>query len=270
MCNGAEKTKTARDVYEQLLLSPLDWPLKTTRLQRHSVFDYRQRSLSPNISVAELYHANSKYFSSMTNEVAAASIDLPSFRADFISRRLAMLRRSNYAMLNVGPRWQTLLSNLSHPAVAKLYYACEVRIMANKSIGILEPGSGKVYIAKDLEEHSLDVLNKSIAAMACTSGADFSYPLIAVVVSFARNDFLFGCRGYRRTLVEAGQLCHEVVRTAADNAIHLDCHLEFIDRDVDEIIGCDGLEESVIALLCSRDGGQESNSRNATTLTEIP
>jgi hypothetical protein len=67
-----ERSRTPKDLYEELLLSPIEWPLKTTRIQKHSVSDYRQRSLSPNVSVAELYHVNSKYFPSMASEVGAA------------------------------------------------------------------------------------------------------------------------------------------------------------------------------------------------------
>lgn len=158
-------------------------------------------------------------------------------------RRSAILRRSEYTMLEVDPAWQALLSSLAHPALVQLYYTCEVRVVVNTTIGILEPISGLVYIAKEINEIHLDILKRSTAVLGNTPSGDLSFPLIAVVASFARNDLLFGVRGYRHALMEAGQLCHEIIRAAAAGGINLACYLEFIDTDVDQIMECDGLEE---------------------------
>ncbi|QOZ70139.1 hypothetical protein [Bradyrhizobium arachidis] len=155
-------------------------------------------------------------------------------------------------MLKVDPPWQALLSSLAHPALLQFYYTCEVRVVVNATIGILEPVSGVVYIAKQIDEIHLDSLKRSTAVLGNTPSEDLSFPLIAVVASFARNDLLFGARGYRHALMEAGQLCREITRAAAAGGIDLDCYLEFIDADVDQTMECDGLEECVVALLCSR------------------
>jgi hypothetical protein len=73
--------------------------------------------------------------------------------------------------------------------------------------------------------------------------------LMFLVGSLARNDLLYGARGYRRTLLEAGRVTEVALRESANTGIIARARLEFIDRTVDSVLESDGTEESVLVVI---------------------
>ena len=65
---------------------------------------------------------------------------------------------------------------------------------------------------------------------------------LLLAASFARNDVLFGPRGYRRTLMETGRLAEKFAQEAAQRNLTARPIYEFVDRDVDRVIYADGVE----------------------------
>jgi hypothetical protein len=70
-----------------------------------------------------------------------------------------------------------------------------------------------------------------------------------VIGNFARNDLLFGARGYRRTLIEAGRVTEKIRELAVALKLGPRLRLEFADRVADEILECDGVEERILAVV---------------------
>src|SRR5207244_1925091 len=71
----------------KVLNMPLDWPWKRVELGHLSHHRYRQRPLSRNVAIAELYHENSKLYAERLPELAAGLIDPEALRSEFVRRR---------------------------------------------------------------------------------------------------------------------------------------------------------------------------------------
>jgi hypothetical protein len=74
-------------------------------------------------------------------------------------------------------------------------------------------------------------------------------PLLFLIGNFARNDLLFGVRGYRRTLIEAGRVLEAALRMATQSGLAAQPRLEFADRTLDLILEAEGVEEGVVAVI---------------------
>lgn len=213
---------TATKLIDEVTYSSLDWPGKTVRLERDSLSSYCQRSASHQPSIAELYHENSKIYGAMANELAANRVDVQAVRAEFLKRRHAQLSALPTTQLD----WAPLLDQVRRTASRELFYALELRILTGDSMLVFNPLSGDLHKAKHFKSQG-----PSIRRMV-------------IVASFARNDILFGPRGYRRTLIEAGQLIAAILEITGGS-----CRLEFEDRALDRMIEADGVEESAIAVI---------------------
>src|SRR5262249_61608901 len=74
-------------------------------------------------------------------------------------------------------------------------------------------------------------------------------PMLFLIGCFARNDVLFGPRGYRRTLLEAGQVTTGLLAEAGRLGLDAVPIFEFTDRDLDAVIEADGIEEGTLVAL---------------------
>ena len=64
-----------------------------------------------------------------------------------------------------------------------------------------------------------------------------------------------GPRGYRRMLLDAGELLGRLQDVAADGAVEAAVFPDFYDRQVDDVLLLDGTERTVIAIV-ALDGAQ--------------
>jgi hypothetical protein len=233
-------------LFQMILVAPLHWPGKTVRLERNSALDYCQRLTSAHVSVAELYHENSKLFPQMLSELTVTLVQVDELRQEFIRRRAAIVRARGASELDVGPRWRELLTEVGRSTNREILYAIELRIVAIDLLAVYEPVSDILQIVKQLSAADLDKLRLALRLMADSDTPLFGGPLLFILGSFARNDMLFGPRGYRRTLLEAGHLAQEVVRQAERLGLVARPLYEFIDHDVDAVMEADGIEQSTI------------------------
>lgn len=233
-------------LFNDVLAGPIYAPGKTVRLERSSALDYRQRSSSAHVSVAELYHENSKLFAQMLAELTATFVRVDEVRHEFLRRRATVVRASGATKLELAPAWRELLGSIGQVTNQELFYAVELRVVARGLLAIHEPLSDTLQVVKHLASGELDALRAALRIVADSEPHPGSGPLLFVVVSFARNDVLFGLRGYRRTLLEAGQVAQEVVRQAERLRLTARPLYEFIDRDVDGAMEADGIEQSTL------------------------
>src|SRR6266540_4037657 len=68
------------DLLGLVLSAPLLWPGRTVRLERDSLLDCMGRSASAQVSVAELYHENSKLNRAHLPELVHTAVDAARFR----------------------------------------------------------------------------------------------------------------------------------------------------------------------------------------------
>jgi SagB-type dehydrogenase family enzyme len=83
---------------------------------------------------------------------------------------------------------------------------------------------------------------------------------LLVTGMFWRSRFKYGLRGYRFTLVEAGHLVQNVVLMCAALELAAVPIGGFYDRPLDELLGADGVNESIVYAVClGRPATQESS-----------
>lgn len=246
-------------LFANLLYTPLSWPGKEVRLERNSLLDYHQRSTSANISVAELYHENSKLFPQMLSELTASFADVESFRREFLRRRAAV-QHACPAVLDLGRRQRELLAAIATSTEAELLYGIELRVMAGEMVATYEPVSDRIKVVKQLSAKDINMLRTALRLFSAPEEPPYNGPLLFILGCFARNDILFGPRGYRRTLVEAGQVAQEVLRQAKQLGIATRLRYDFTDRDVDSVLEADGVEQGTL-IVVELDGGRpDANS----------
>jgi SagB-type dehydrogenase family enzyme len=124
------------------------------------------------------------------------------------------------------------------------------------------------------EEPNLDVLNTETQMVDVANC--FVQPQLARAASailfisafFERSVFKYGERAYRFVLLEAGHLAQNAILTAADSGLAAAPIGGFFDREVDRLLGFDGVNQSVVYvillghLLGGRKGQQPQKPRH--------
>lgn len=219
-----------QDVFEAALYARLPWPGKSTRLERDSLRDLVERSVSAQVSVAELYHENSKLFPARAAELVASTVDVAAFRHELVRRRTAT--RSTLPAYELDGPLRTLLTSVAREVDPELFYALELRAVVDGTVLLHEPGR--------------DVL---IGVKALGAEDDVGKARLFVVASFARNELLFGARGYRHTLLDAGRLVQQVVPLAPRAGLQATLSFDFDDWKVNAALEADGVEEGALVAI---------------------
>jgi SagB-type dehydrogenase family enzyme len=129
-------------------------------------------------------------------------------------------------------------------------YPLELYLMATAVDG-LEPG----LYHYDPEHHVLTVLNSETGLekispfFVQTELVKNASAILFVTAIFFRSTFKYGDRGYRFVLLEAGHLAQNAILTASDLGLAAAPVGGFLDRDVDEFLGVDGVNESTVYTL---------------------
>jgi len=238
----------AQALFAELCQFQLDWPGKTVRLERNSLLDHQQRPTSPNVSVAELYHENSKLYPNMLGELAAARGKVKDLRQAFIRRRAAVAARHPPEQAFDHLPVRQLLTAAAQTIDHELFYAVELRVAAGNLLATHEPSTDTLQTVKHLSPEDLvnlrSALRLTISADALPEG-----PMLFLIGCFARNDVLFGARGYRRTVLEAGQVTAGLLAEAERLGLDTVPIFEFTDRDLDAVMEADGIEEGALVAI---------------------
>ena len=236
-----QETITPKKFFDEVVFSPLDWPGKTVRLEAGTLESYCQRSTSGRISLAEVYHENSKLFPAMIADLTAGRVDHAQVRQEFLRRRAESRAQDKTVQLN---SLSGELVNKIAPAIEpELFYAIELRFLQSGVLASYEPLSKQLHLTKRLADEDTARLSDAINLIERVESRE---DLVFVIGNFARNDLLYGARGYRRTLIEAGRVV-EAIRQVAGELPRVS--LEFSDRVVDGILECDGVEEGTVAVI---------------------
>jgi hypothetical protein len=238
-----ERHLSPQELFDLVLLSAIHWPGKTVPLEPSSAVEYRQRHYSGRLSIAELYHENSKLYPQLLPQLASSCTDTHAVRMEYVRRRSAVARASGTRDLHLHDSWRETLKTTGATAEQDLFYAIEIRVVASGCMAAYEPVSDRLELVKSLSGGEFDMLNRALSLpFAEMSPRDTECGWLLLVASFARNDVLFGPRGYRRTLMEAGRLAEIFIREAARRKLATRPIYEFVDRDVDHVIDADGVE----------------------------
>jgi hypothetical protein len=231
--------------FREVFLAPLDWPGRTIHLEKNSTHEYRHRSLSPKISMAELYHENSKLFPEMLHTLTASELNPYEFRQEFIRRRSNTVRNAGTSMLDLDLSWRGLLSQVAKTSLSE-FYAIELCVVSADMMAIHEPLSDILQVVKQLSIGDLESIHRAVRLTSPFNIPPHTGPYLFIVGNFARNEIFLGQRGYRHTLLEAGQIAQAVMSSATHLGLTLWPIYEFADRDLDMALDIDGVEESTL------------------------
>jgi len=246
---------TPQQFFNEVLLSSLFWPNKTVRLERHSTIDYRHRSLSSQISISELYHENSKLFPQMLPQLTATVSQTDAIRDEFVRRRAIVVAASGTEPFPLEPSYRELVIEISRTTPKELFYAVDIRVVAGGLAAVFEPINRAFQVVKRFTDEEMGILRRGIKLLSSSDSLANDTPLILVLGSFARNELLLGSRGYRRTLLDAGRVVQEIFRTAERFGVEIHPIYEFIDRDLDQAMDADGVEQGTLMVL-ELNGGE--------------
>jgi len=244
MNRRTQEQLSPQKVVDDVVFSSLDWPWKTVRLERDTLQDYCQRLTSPLFSVAELYHENSKLFPQKLSDLTATRVETDEVRRKFLQRRSSAL--PDTPEVRLAPEFRKMLSGLIQAVPAHLFYAIELRLVTEDLLLFHEPLSDKLQLLKRISADELKRLRNALRLMAPSGEPEHLGPVLFLVGNFARNDLLFGSRGYRLTLIEAGRVIESVLGVAREVGLAVRLRTEFTDRDLDLLLEADGVEEGVV------------------------
>jgi hypothetical protein len=241
----SDKIASIQGFLEEVLAAPIDWPDKTVNLERDSLTQYRQRPMTGDPSIAELYHENSKLSPRLLPQLRAAKQDLGELREAFLHRRSVAVQGSGLENLLPLGRLADLLRTSVSADSADLY-AVEVSVIQHGIHAVHEPRSGVLQIVKRLSPPELDALSEAIRLTAPPNLPAPGGIYIVLVGNFARNEILLGVRGYRRTLIEAGRVAQRIIESATHLGVAAWPVYEFFDRGVDAVLELDGTERGAL------------------------
>jgi len=244
-----EARPTVQKFLDEIRYCALDWPGKTVRLERRSLDDYCQRPASGRPSVAELYHENSKLFREMLPELAATRIDVAGMKLEVLRRREAAWKTTGELTRDLPAIYRELLSSVSRSIEPALHYSIELRVLAGGILAVHEPVLDALYVIKRVAPAALGTLDEALGPLEPPSAPWRREVALFVLGHFARNDLLYGPRGYRRTLLEAGRVTERLLQEAARLGLEAKPRFELLDRDVDMLLEADGIEEGVVAAI---------------------
>jgi hypothetical protein len=243
---------TARDFLKEVGRLSLDWPGKTVRLERDSLYDHWQRPVSHQPSIAELYHENSKLFDAVVGELVASRTNVEELRRTVAEQRSGAMRERGGTSVELPSAIGELLVDASSGLESALF-AVEIRVLIGANLAIFDPVRKAAYAMKVLAPAELSAVDTSLTLMGTAPSHGPGRTLFFVTASLARNQILFGPRGYRRSLLEAGQVCQRLLDHIAASGLAATVWFEFADRPIDAAVEVDGIEEATIAVIEARE-----------------
>jgi hypothetical protein len=113
-------------------------------------------------------------------------------------------------------------------------------------MAIHEPLSDVLQVVKQLSDDELEMVQRAVRLTTAPTTPPHTGPHLFITGSFARNEIFLGQRGYRQTLLEAGQITQAIINSAMLLGLTARPIFEFDDRDLDLALEIDGVEESTL------------------------
>lgn len=241
------RPESPAELLEQLQYSPIDWPWKTTRLRRDPVQDVRQRMSSAHPTAAETYHRNSSLFPARLKELPVMWLDASEVSRDFLRRQMEAGPPTPDEQIARFPIAASVLDRALGANGAQLSYSFELRLSDDTGVARYEPTTGR---REALREATTEEAGEVAAALApFASSTDIPSERLFIIACFPRNEVLYGARGYRRTLIEAGRVVNCIVEESRRQRIDVRVVLDFFDSVINAFVDADGVDEATLAVL---------------------
>lgn len=135
--------------------------------------------------------------------------------------------------------------------LARLLFAVDLCAVADGYVHRQLPNEDAVWAEQKLSPAHVDRLNAALHPAA--PAVDFDADLVLLVVGVPwRSMLLHGTRGYRRMLMDAGVVVNALGGVASARGLEPSPVYDFYDDEVDGVLGHDGVERSLLAMVAVR------------------
>jgi hypothetical protein len=128
-----------------------------------------------------------------------------------------------------------------------LLYALDLFLIERNATYRLAAGSAWAWLDKRLSEEKWSRLLSAVRGVSNELTLNIT-ELLAVAVAPWRYMAFQGPRGYRRALVDLGRLISRFYDLAKGSGLVMTSTVDFLDREIDELLELDGVERSIHAL----------------------
>lgn len=235
--------------------------LNSIELEKNSITDFQYRFISKFPNIAEIFHENSKL-----NEYTAKCI---------VTDREMMKEAKNWYLTttckvkeedidreeakDIFKNIETLPQNLTKLFVdfskegreTEHLYNVDLLLLYNHNIYKYIPLSKYLLLEKKIGSKEMSLLKTWIIEEE-RNCLERALGIIFLVGIPWRNMVLYGPRGYRNMLIEAGCLIHHLSQRSSDNGLDLVSFKNFYDNKINRFLNVDGVESftlSIIAVL---------------------
>jgi hypothetical protein len=230
----------------------------SVELEKKPISDFMQRFASRQVNVAELFHENSKLSPHSTVEVPSDHRKLVEVRDWFFETAYKIrddeikpdqehLCRIRHLDLPPGPA-EMLATVALGERTSELLYAIDMLVLQGEHLYRTLPRSEFLWVERVLTEAQVQSLKSSIPDMHPRQLAGIKTFLILVACPW-RYMLLYGPRGYRHTLLDAGRLICRLEQEAEHAGCRLLVAPNFYDHRVDRILYNDGVERSALVMI---------------------
>jgi hypothetical protein len=159
------------------------------------------------------------------------------------------MHRGNWPSIELPGEVRQFLEAALERVQKSALFAFAVRVLVGATLVDFDPVGKIGYAVKKVTPAELMTMQDALALIGTRPSNQPNGMLLFLVASFARNQMLYGTRGYRRTLVEAGGLIEHILQQAKASNSQSTLWLEFVDRRIDAFAEADGIEEGTAAVM---------------------
>ena len=233
----------------------------TVEMLRTAPSDYRRRFDGGSPHVAELFQENTKLSPHTTHHDRGDAAALDHARAWYLSTayRVADDDLAAGQADTVRPPVDTLppsLAGILAPfaqagRLSSLLYGLDLLVLHEQWVLRVVPRAGFLWRDRRLAGDDEPRIRESIVA---AERVPHMGPLLFVAAAPWRYMMFLGPRGYRRMLLDAGELLGRLRDVAADAAVEAAVFPDFYDRRVDDALLLDGVERTIVAIVALEGG----------------
>lgn len=216
---------------------------------------YRERLISIDRSIAELFHVNSRLRRQGSENVPADAGVLPNVRnwyhdtayrpvledLDLDEARRLGIRKAVGELDGVAARLVQALREMDMPA---LTYAVDIWLILEGRACRLPSQLDALWLERELGSGELRELHSALVGLPIPVVRDTS--VIGFLAMTPWRYALFqGPRGYRHALVEVGRVLMALAQVTPTHRLQLDWTLDFFDCELERLLGLDGVERTI-------------------------
>ena len=228
----------------------------SVELERTTQSDYLHRMSSASAHVAELFHENSKLSPAMSLVVPRNTRKIDELREWFFSTAYAMRKEEVEPLHERELRIHqddlpAHLRSFLEPftvagTVTDTLFSVDLLVLTGERLYRVVPRTQHLWVERTFFEEDFAKLRTAVPELAPAALVDPE--LVFLVGCPWRYMSVYGPRGYRHMLMDAGRLLAHMGQRATDERLSCEVTQNFYDHRVDGLLYADGVERSTLAV----------------------